>query len=85
MWKELSACENEVSIFPQGWFPFPGVLFGPTVEPEHPDAFITHSVEEAYEDGHVENKPWILTTTKDEGITAVLSIISTNCPTTDRR
>ncbi|ODN01295.1 Esterase FE4 [Orchesella cincta] len=61
----------QLSLF--DWFPFPPVLFSPTIEPPHPDAFLTVSPEEAYRTGVVAKKPFIMGVTKDEGKTAMMS------------
>lgn len=55
------------------WFPVPPVLFSPVVEPEHQDAFLTISPEEAYETGVVSKKPYIFGLTKDEGKSMIIS------------
>ncbi|CAL8094832.1 unnamed protein product [Orchesella dallaii] len=60
----------QLSLF--DWFPFPPVLFSATVEPPHPDAFLTISPEEAYKTGVVAKKPFIMGFTKDEGKTAMM-------------
>lgn len=38
---------------------FPGVFFGPVVEPEGPSAFLTDRPEKLYEQGKVSKVPWI--------------------------
>ncbi len=40
-------------------------VFGPVVEPEHADAFISQDPEELLEDKHVLKLPWMIALTKD--------------------
>jgi carboxylesterase type B len=56
------------------WFPFPPVTFVPTVEEDfgQGDLFLEAMPAQLYAEGKVSPKPWILTTTQYEGISAVL-------------
>lgn len=60
----------------QEWFPFPPVTMAPTVEVDHPDAFLTVTPEEAYLAGNVSKKPCIMGMTKDEGKGIMISKIA---------
>ncbi len=47
----------------------------PTVEVDHPDAFLSVTPEEAYLAGNVSKKPCIMGMTKDEGKGIMISMI----------
>lgn len=69
----------------QDYAPFPPVTFVPTLEPEDIDGnpenqvFLSETPETLYKAGKVEPKPWILSTTKYEGISAILGNFQKGC------
>lgn len=63
---------NQLNMF--DWLPFPPVLFGPTVEPDLPGAFLIETPEESYARNHTAAKPWISTQTSQEGHTGLFML-----------
>ncbi|CAG9824761.1 unnamed protein product [Phaedon cochleariae] len=53
-----------------------GFLFAPTIEPEHENAFISESMYEAVEKGHMNRAPMMIGICSEEGLTIRVSNIS---------
>ncbi|OXA44247.1 Esterase FE4 [Folsomia candida] len=70
----VSVVAAQTQIF--RFFPFPVIIFTPTVELENYDesAFLTEWPDELYKKGEVSNKPWIVSTSKHEGLTAIMAL-----------
>ncbi|OXA40548.1 esterase E4-like [Folsomia candida] len=60
------------------WIPFPPLIFVPTLELENEEdpgsEFLTEYPEDLYRKGLVEKKPWIVSTTEHEGLSAILAV-----------
>lgn len=57
----------------QKWMPFPPSIFGPVVEVgEGENAFLNDFPENLYKQGKVAAKPWISSTTENEGLNGLV-------------
>nr|WLK66396.1 carboxylesterase [Eocanthecona furcellata] len=60
----------------QTWVYYPFTVFGPVVEVEHPNAFISKPPRDIIKNGEAQEVPWLTTLTSEEGLYPVADFIA---------